>query len=109
MIDLKQIQSAVGAWAVKNFGNQASYLPLLGVVEELGELCHAHVKLEQGIRTNEDHWEGKIDAVGDVVIYLLDYCSKTGIDLEETIASVWLEVKKRDWTIERKQNEAKSE
>ena len=72
--------------------------PLLGVCEEAGELCHAHLKAEQGIRgTQDEHLEAKKDAIGDIVIYLADYCSQQGIDLERSIENTWAKVKQRDW------------
>lgn len=75
-----------------------SYRPLLGVVEEVGELCHAHLKNEQGIRGTPEEWEAKKkDAIGDVLIYLLDYCSREGLDVEECLETAWAEVSQRDW------------
>lgn len=66
-------------------------------MEELGELCHAHLKREQGIRTSEDHRAKQIDAVADVIIYLCDYCALEGIDMETAVLSTWETVSKRDW------------
>jgi len=93
---LKELQKEVGQWSLHNFGTQASYRPLLGAVEELGELAHAHLKQEQGIRPS-DHFADKCDAIGDIIIYILDYCSKEGIDVEEELAVTWAKVKQRDW------------
>ena len=94
---LKKLQEEQAPWVKKNFGDRPSYWPLLGVVEEVGELCHAHLKNEQGIRVNEDHFENKRDAVADIVIYLADYCQAEGIDLQSTVEEVWNKVKYRDW------------
>ena len=80
---LQQIQLEVATWATSNFPNRKDYQPLLGIIEELGELCHAHLKAEQGIRTNEDHKEKKLDACGDIIIYLLDYCNVNNITLDD--------------------------
>ena len=66
-------------------------------MEEVGELAHAHLKKEQGIRTNEDHEAKKIDAIGDVVFYLLDYCNKEGLDFETCINTALKEIEQRDW------------
>jgi len=94
---LRKLQDEQRPWVEHNFGERPSYWPLLGVVEEVGELCHAHLKHEQGIRTNEDHDAAKRDAVGDIVIYLSDYCSAEGIDLQAAVEETWAEVSKRDW------------
>lgn len=97
MTALQTLQNEIGPWALHNFGEQASYRPLLGVAEEVGELCHAHLKDEQGIRTTEDHSEKKVDAVADIMIYLAHYCHLEGINLEQAISETWEIVKKRDW------------
>ena len=70
----------------------------LGVVEEVGELAHANLKDIQGIRGDPDeHIARKRDAVADTLIFLLDYCTKEGFDLELLIAQTWPKVKARDW------------
>lgn len=75
-----------------------SYRPLLGVVEEVGELCHAHLKNEQGIRGTPEEWRTKKqDAIGDILIYLLDYCTREELDAEECLETAWAEVSARDW------------
>ena len=91
-------QVEVAKWSNKNFGNQKSYKPLLGLVEEVGELSHAHLKGEQGIRhTPEEILVLKQDAIGDIVIYLMDYCTREGLSLEQCVDLAWDEVKDRDW------------
>lgn len=99
MFDFRQLQEEVSEWARRNFGppHGSGYRPLLGVQEEVGELAHAHLKAEQGIRGNEDHESAKKDAVGDIVIYLADYCSSNGIDMQQAVEGTWNEVKRRDW------------
>lgn len=94
---LKRLQEEVKVWRGKNFGEQPSWISLLGAVEELGELAHAHVKEVQGIRMSEDHIENAKDAVGDIVIYLADYCGERGFDFEEVVKKTWEQVKKRNW------------
>ena len=94
----KQLQIEVSAWSEKNFPNNKPHHPLLGLQEEVGELAHAHLKMEQGIRgTRERHLAAKDDAVGDIVVYLADYCSRNFIDLQSVVESVWGQVKNRDW------------
>jgi NTP pyrophosphatase (non-canonical NTP hydrolase) len=99
IVNLKKFQEEQKEWSERNFpviGNH-NYRPLLGVMEELGELAHAHLKAEQGIRTNQNHLEAKIDAIGDIVIYLSDYCNKEGLSLNDCINDTWSKVKQRDW------------
>jgi len=97
MKTIEQIQREQFEWSRRNFGDKPSWQPLMGVVEELGELAHAHLKQHQGIRTNEDHTLNARDAIGDIVIYLMDYCNLHGWDLETITDEVWEKVNKRDW------------
>lgn len=95
---LKNVQEEQKTWAVKNFGHQPGWRSILGVMEEVGELAHAYLKNDQGIRISENHDEQMNDAVGDIVIYLADFCNNMGIDLEQIVSETWATVKKRDWT-----------
>jgi len=94
---LKKLQDEQRPWVAYNFGDRPSWMPLLGVVEELGELAHAYLKRAQGIRTSENHTENAKDAVADIVIFLADYCSAEGFDLEAIVQETWDKVKQRDW------------
>lgn len=98
---LKEIQTEQVEWLKHNFpefGASKAYWALLGVVEEVGELSHSHLKREQGIRgTPEEHDENAKDAIGDIIIFLLAYCSAKGWDCEEIVNEVWGRVGKRDF------------
>lgn len=116
-MNLKELQEQQRAWIQHNFPNREPFVPLLGVAEELGELAsvedsphinylaealgklaHAHIKSHQGIRgTSEEHAAKAKDAAADIIIFLSDYCSAKGFDLQEVVESTWNEVKKRDW------------
>jgi NTP pyrophosphatase (non-canonical NTP hydrolase) len=98
---LQELQNEVGEWSWGNFGiTHLPYdvAPLLGVIEELGELCHGLLKAAQGIRGEYGkHMEDVADAVGDLVIYLLDFCERNNLDLWGCILRAWSEVRDRDW------------
>lgn len=102
-IDLKKIQIQADEWQLKNFGPATTNQMMLGVMEELGELAHAELKDQQGIRNNEDHKANQKDAVGDIQIYLIQYCNTKGFDIEEIIKDTWKQVRQRDW-IKNKEN-----
>jgi len=72
-------------------------MSLLGLIEELGELAHSHLKEQQGIRTSEDHVAKAKDAIGDIVIFLADYCNARVFNLALIIKETWEQVRKRDW------------
>ena len=97
-MNLKTLQSEVSEWASRNFPHNKPHMPLLGAAEEIGELCHAHLKSEQGIRgTLLQHKAAKADAVGDVVIYLANYCMLNNLNLSLCVSDAWNQVKQRDW------------
>lgn len=77
---IRELQPQVYAWKQRNFPTSTARLELMGVVEEMGELAHAFVKMEEGIRgTSEQHILNAQDAVGDILIYLLNFSSEVGI------------------------------
>jgi NTP pyrophosphatase (non-canonical NTP hydrolase) len=95
---LKKFQTEQSEWSRKNFGAHKPDHAILGVAEEVGELCHSHLKRSQGIRgTPLEHDAKGQDAIGDIVVYLADYCSGMGWDFEDIVATVWDQVQKRDW------------
>jgi NTP pyrophosphatase (non-canonical NTP hydrolase) len=97
MKTLNEIQDEINVWATQNFGHRAGWQPLLGLIEEVGELSHHYLKRSQGIRLNEDHVLGIEDAVGDIAIYLMDFCNAEGISLEAVLQRTWEHVSERDW------------
>ena len=99
---LRELQEENRLWANRNFPQQDSYCSLLGAMEELGELAHAHLKEVQGIRGTAAKHEAKAkDAIGDIIIYLAHYCTTRGFDLETVVAETWAEVRQRDWQANR--------
>ncbi len=97
-MNLSTFQQEVAEWGARNFPNALPHQPLLGVAEETGELSHAHLKAEQGIRgTAHEHHLAKCDAVGDIMVFLAHYCHLNGIDLQGEVVKTWTQVKQRDW------------
>lgn len=100
---LNTIQEEQKIWAEKNFPNNPSYAPLLGVVEEVGELSHAYLKRLQNIRGTEDEHIAKMkDAIGDITIFLINFCNMENFNYQNIIKETWEEVQKRDWTNNKK-------
>lgn len=58
-------------WVNHNFPGPNMPNSSLGVLEEMGELAHCHLKLKQGIRGNEDLEADRQDSLADLLIYLL--------------------------------------
>lgn len=97
-LTLPQLQREQKEWSDRNFPGQEPWVALLGAVEEIGELAHAHIKAHQGIRGDaEKHAAKGRDAVGDTLVYLAHYCTAMGWDMQEVMEETWGQVKKRDW------------
>lgn len=95
---LTELQLQHREWLAHNFPDAKPHEPLLGLVEEVGELAHAHLKMEQGIRGSDDEHRAEAkDSIGDILVFLSSYCNLNGYSLEECITDTWAEVKKRDW------------
>lgn len=89
---IRDFQAEQKEWTERNFGVGPADHPLLGIIEELGELSHAVLKAAQGIRGNvTKHEEAAKDAVGDLVIYLADYATKTNVALGDLTAETTFE------------------
>ena len=98
MIDFRKLQLEIREWEKHNFPDATAVDQLLGVAEEVGELCHAVLKFNQKIRAGAgrvETWNLIRDAVGDVVIFLTNFCDMLGIDFAEVVEETW--VTYRDW------------
>lgn len=96
MFDLDKVQTENAEWVTRNFnGKNDDTTSFMGMVEELGELAHVRLKRQQGIRAIQAYAEE--DAIGDLAIYMLHYCTTRGWKLSQIIDYVWNQVKQRDW------------
>lgn len=85
-MDWKQLQEEHKEWSLRNFGVCPLWQWQLGLIEEVGELAHAHLKSVQHIRgTTEEFYAKKIDAVADCMIFLAGYCTCKGWILDEEV------------------------
>lgn len=96
MWDIEKLQKECKVWHEHNFPRSDATSQLLGICEEAGELCHAHLKQQQGIR-KMDYTHAQMDAIGDMVIFALNYCNKKGYSFMECVDMAWEEASKRDW------------
>jgi hypothetical protein len=73
-MDIQQVYEEYRPWRAHNFPDATADQQLLGMIEEMGELSHHHLKMMQGIRgTPEFHKKEIFDAIGDMMIYSLGY------------------------------------
>lgn len=122
---IRELQEENAAWARYNFPDSCAlpHRPLLGIVEEVGELAevpgyendphitylaqaigklaHSRLKREQNIRVGEQHVKAAQDAVADIAIFLVHYCETEGWDAQSIVEEVWAKVAKRDWQKDR--------
>lgn len=97
MSEIRVLQTKINDWVVRNFDN-SELTAVVGMVEEVGELCRAVVKMEQGIRGSRDEWFAEIrKEAGDVFIKLCDVARFYGFDLADAIHERWAKVGQRDW------------
>lgn len=96
-MDWKLLQEEQREWSLQNFGPHSPDQPQLGMIEEIGELAHAHLKQLQGIRgTPEEHYASKVDAIADTMIFLADFCTCKDWDLEPEVSIAKLSVSPYD-------------
>lgn len=97
-ISLRELQKENAEWVAMNFPDSTATEPMLGLVEEVGELAHAFLKGRQGIRyTREEAGRLEQDAIGDILEYLAHFCTARGYDLERVVAETHEKVMKRRW------------
>lgn len=111
MKSLQEIQEEIGKWSNTQFGFNLSHddtslsygaplgsLPsLLGMVEEIGELCHAVIYKHQGRGYSDpiEHRKAKEDALADLLIFACDFAERENISLLGVLNTVWETVSKR--------------
>lgn len=62
----EKMQEEIYQWSLYNFGEQGAYRPLLGIFEEIEECADARDRIDR---------EGIRDAVGDICVYMMNYCA----------------------------------
>jgi NTP pyrophosphatase (non-canonical NTP hydrolase) len=115
---LREIQAEIGTWAADQFGENpnrsaghpgegsplGSIPPLLGMVEEVGELMHAYVYRLQGRGDFGDlkiYTEAMKDGLADLLVFACDFSNRvsreTGVEiqLEDVLNAVWEKVSQR--------------
>lgn len=98
--ELDRLQEELHKWREGNF-EPKTLTPLhqiIGMGEELGELCHHMLKQEQGIRGDWiEHEREGMDAVGDLMIFCMGLCSLKGWNFGVILKTTAEEVLGRDW------------
>ena len=85
---MEEFISNVEKWATDRgiYQHSTSTAQLLKAISEIGELADAHAK--------KNRYEFA-DAIGDVIVCLVNYCAMEQLDLEECCDSAWDQIKDR--------------
>lgn len=101
ILELSRLQEKHLVWSIYNFITAPEEEDMFkGIVEETGELSRVLLKSKQAIRGWDDHSKRlltKKDAVGDILIYIMGFCSANGWDFGEVLTETLNSVLKRDW------------
>lgn len=98
LVDFDALQKEYNEWQERNFPGTTPVHQALGCCEEAGELAHAVLKLDQGIRgTEEEHVANMKDAIGDFVIYAMGISKSYDFTIDECVKLAWARVRQRDW------------
>lgn len=100
-MNLETLQEKIRNWNGERFPNAPSFLALIKVMEELGELAGHYIgRLEVRVgKAPSDHQKGVEDSVADVVISLCVFCEREHIDLALLVEKTWAEVSKRQFVM----------
>jgi NTP pyrophosphatase (non-canonical NTP hydrolase) len=84
----EELEFLVIAWAKERgiFDNPKAYTQLLKAVSEMGELADAEIKNDEAAIQ---------DAVGDVLVCLINYCATRKIGIVDCLESAYNEIKDR--------------
>jgi NTP pyrophosphatase (non-canonical NTP hydrolase) len=102
-VSIRDTQAEILAWSTRNFGARVPIAydvsSFLGMVEEVGEIAHAVLKMSQGIKgSRAKHEADVIDGIADLMVFTLDFAARNGLDAEKALEQVWAKVKLRDFT-----------
>lgn len=87
----RDVESNIIRWAEARriIPNAKPYTQLLKAVSEMGELADAELKNDSAAR---------VDAVGDVMVCLINYCALRDIDIVQCMAHAYAQIKDRKGT-----------
>lgn len=93
-MDISKLQEKVRNWTGEKFPGAPSYLALIKIMSELGELSDNYLlRIEQRAGTQHgDAQYGVEDAVADILISLCIFAEREGIDLDKMTTMVWDEI-----------------
>lgn len=96
-MDTTNIHNEVASWYSGMYPTAKADDVLIKLMEEVGELAASFQKNKwsTSIQTSQEWAHKEEDDIGDIMICLLAYCYKRGIDLDKVTMRTWKEVKGR--------------
>lgn len=87
-LTFEQLTRNVQEWAAARgiYAHSSARAQLLKAFSEMGELADAEVKGD-GLAAR--------DAVGDVLVCLINFCAMSGLDITDCLAGAWDEIRDR--------------
>ena len=91
-MEFKELQEKIVKWSTerKIIENSSAETQLFKAFSEMGELADATIK---------NDIDEQIDAVGDVLVCLINYCEIRGLDMLSCLNSAYNEIKDRKGTL----------
>lgn len=88
MRTFNELEALIHEWATERgiYEHSSPQAQLLKAVSEMGELADAEVKSD---------YEGALDAVGDVLVCLINYAAMSGFSLEFSLEKAYDQIKHR--------------
>jgi hypothetical protein len=111
-MEIKNLQEKIRNWNGERFPTAPSYLALIKVMSELGELADHYInRIERRVgKEYPNPQDGIEDSVADILISLCVFCEREHIELDKMVTQVWKEVSKRTFVfISQPQPEKKGE
>ena len=87
-LTFEQLVLNVEAWAAERgiYEHSSARAQLLKAFSEMGELADAEI---------EGNFLAARDAVGDVLVCLINFCAMSGLNIPDCLAGAWDEIKDR--------------
>lgn len=107
-MNLKELQQLIRGVDKTRFPDAPSYLALIKVQEELGELADAYIAGYE-TRVGKESKRNMGEEAADVIISLITFCEREGIDIESAILEKWDIVSKRTYTLVENMDDSEDE
>jgi NTP pyrophosphatase (non-canonical NTP hydrolase) len=82
----QELQAEQAPWAARNFGDVPAWQPLLGMIEEVGELFEVCTRVDE---EDERYEVDAKDAIADLIIFSVDFANRMDLVLPSPRSEEW--------------------